>query len=340
MIQFDELYNKSVLITGATGMIGQNVVKLLLDLNSKHNANISVIAHARSEEKLHKIFSDIEDDAHFSTILCDISDIEYTGSIDYIVHTAGVTGGSKQHVDYPLKTINTSIDGTRQILNLAVEKQVKGVVLLSSLEVYGVTNDGTRRIKETDGGYINTMNPRSSYSEGKRIAECLFTAYASQCHIPAMVARLTASFGSGASFTDKRVFAQFAKSIIDGEDIVLKSSGETVRNYCDVMDVATALVIILLKGVPGNAYNVANMEAEISIRDLAQRFINNYPESGSRLVFDTNCNAEKLGYNPVMHIVLDSEKLMKLGWQPQYSIDDMICHLIESYKHEKKEQIS
>ena len=293
--------------------------------------HVVIIAHGRNEQKLLALYGDLIPKTYFKTSICDIVELNYEGKVDYLIHTAGITGGSKQHVDYPMRTLGNAIDGTRRVLDFSLAKKCKGVVFLSSLEVYGVTNN-LESIKETDGGYVDTMKPRSSYPEGKRVSECLFTAYAKQFCLPAMVARLTASFGYGVSPNDNRVFAQFARSILAGEDIILKSSGETVRNYCDAADVATALLTILTEGTPGQAYNVANMDTEISIRDLAQRFIDLYPESGSRLLFDLQEDATKLGYNPIMRNVLNSEKLMSLGWQPQNSIDDMIHHLVDSLR--------
>lgn len=125
---------------------------------------------------------------------------------------------------------------------------------------------------------------------------------------------------------------------MDHKDIILKSTGETVRDYCDTEDVARALLILLINGVPGNAYNVANMNTEISIRKLAERFIELYPESGSKLVFDLSEDATKFGYNKIMRNVLDSHKLQNLGWSPQYDIDAMIKHLVESMQlSEEKE---
>ncbi len=324
----EQLRDSRILVTGATGMIGQNIVNLVQTLNRQENAEIQLLLHGRSREKLNRLYPSSEAEK----LVCDVTELQYDGPVDYIIHTASVTGGSKQHLDYPMRTLGTAIDGTRRVLDLGLEKGSKGLVFLSSLEVYGFTGTAGKNITETDGGYIDTMNPRSSYSEGKRVSECLFTAYAKQYGLPAKVARLTASFGAGVSPTDKRVFAQFAQSILAGDNIVLKSTGETVRDYCDALDVASALLTILAVGKPGEAYNVANMETEISIRDLAQRFIDLYPESGSKLVFDLNEDAASLGYNPVMRNVLDSSKLMELGWRPSYGIDDMIRHLVESLR--------
>ncbi|SFC87365.1 NAD-dependent epimerase/dehydratase family protein [Butyrivibrio sp. YAB3001] len=335
-MDFSALYNKSIMITGATGMIGQNIVSYIRRLNEKKNAAITIIAHGRSEEKLKALYGEYLNEALFKTTIFDVTELQYDGPVDYIIHTASITGGSKQHLDYPMRTLGTAINGTRRVLDLAMDKHCQGVVFLSSLEVYGYTGNAEKNITETDGGYIDTMNPRSSYSEGKRISECMFTAYAKQYGLPAMVARLTASFGAGVSPKDNRVFAQFAKSILAGEDIILKSTGETVRDYCDAMDVAAALLTILAFGTPGQAYNVANMDTEISIRDLAQKFIDLYPEAGSKLVFDLKEDSAKFGYNPIMRNVLDSTKLMSLGWEPEYSIDDMIRHLVESLRKNRR----
>lgn len=330
--------NSTILITGATGMIGQNLVKLLLRYNDEFNAKIRVIGHARDMEKFKRLYSNEIHRKDLSSCICDVALLNISEKIDYIIHTASVTGGSKQHIDYPMRTIATSIDGARSALEVARKQKVKGIVFLSSLEVYGNTGQDEKYILEDDGGYIDSMNVRSSYSEGKRICECMFSAYAKQYGVPAIVARLTASFGYGVSYNDNRVFAQFAKSILNHKNIVLKSTGETVRDYCDTEDVARALLILLTKGVSGNAYNIANMKTEISIRSLAERFIKLYPESGSKLIFDLSEDAAKFGYNKTMRNVLDSHKIQDLGWSPQYDIDDMIVHLVESMQSSKEKE--
>lgn len=330
--QLEVLYGSTILITGATGMIGQNIVEEIAFLNREQNAEIAILAHGRNEEKLKTRFSHYINEGWIKPIICDVKEFYSPLSADYVIHTASITGGSKQHLDFPDRTLSTAIDGTRSVLNYARNGSCKGIVFLSSLEVYGFTGNARENIKETDGGYIDTMNPRSSYSEGKRISECLFAAYAKQYGLRAMVARLTASFGAYASPTDKRVFSQFARSIISGENVVLKSTGETVRDYCDTRDVATALLTILACGETGNAYNVANMDTEISIKNLAQKFIDAYPESGSKLEFDLAEDARDLGYNPIMRNVLDSTKLLSIGWKPRYGIEDMIRHLVDSLR--------
>lgn len=327
----------TVLIAGATGMIGQNLIAILLAMNDELNANIHLIAHVRNEVKADRLFRKYSDRPDFEVIISDVNELKVEGNVDYIIHTAGVTGGSKQHIDYPMRTISTALDGTKNVLDIAVEKNCKGVVYLSSLEVYGNSGLSSKDIYETDGGYIDPTNVRSSYSESKRMCECICASYTKQFGISTYIARLTATFGYGVAYTDNRVFAQFARSIIEKKDIILKSTGETVRNYCDAEDAATAILILLAKGEPGTAYNVANMDTEISIKDLAEKFIERFPENNISLKFDLKEDVAELGYNTVMRNVLNSNKLMSLGWKPVFDMQDMIKRLVDSMMTFSKE---
>ena len=325
--------NKVVFVSGATGMLGQNVVALLLAMNDSLDAQIKVVAHGRNKEKMECVFSEYIGRPDVSFYVSDVTEIDYSEHVDFIIHTASVTGGSKQHLDFPVRTISTALGGARKVLELA-KRNDAAVIFLSSLEVYGFTGSRESNVAETDGGYIDCTNVRSSYSESKRMCECMFASYAKQYGLRTYIARLTATFGAGVSSSDKRVFAQFAHSIIENKDIVLKSTGESVRDYCDAEDAAMALLYIMAKGNVGEAYNVANLETEISIKDMARRFTELYPNSGSALRFDLSEDATKLGYNAVMRIVIDSKKLYSLGWKPVFGMDDMIRHLVTSMKTE------
>lgn len=325
----NSLYKTNIAVTGATGMIGSHVVKQLLQKEEE----ITVVAFVRNMDKAKEVFSDYIHDVHLIIQVQDICEpIMYKGDIDFVVHAAGVTGGSKQHIDIPLRTINTAIQGTTNTLEFAREKESKGYVYLSSLEIYGKVDQSVNLIVETSGGYIDTMNVRSSYSESKRICECICAAYAKQYGLRTMVARLTATFGPGVSYNDGRVFAEFARSIIEEKDIVLKSTGETVRNYCDVADCADALILLLENGESGEAYNIANSDTEISIIDLAKRFVKLFPEAGTSVSIDTSVDATKFGYNAVLKTVLGSNKIQQIGWKPKYSLDETIVRLVESMK--------
>lgn len=327
----DDLMNQVVLITGATGLIGSQLVKLLCGYNRMQEKQIKIIACVRSKEKAMKVFGELLESPFLNLNISDINDgLEVQGSVDYIIHGASATS-SKYFMTNPVETILTAIDGTNNILKLAKEKKVKGFIYLSSLEVYGVPDkDGF--ITEDDYGYIDPLSVRSSYSEGKRMVECLCVSYGHQYNIPVKIARLSQTFGAGVEYSDGRVFAEFARCAIEKRDIVLKTAGNTVRSYCYSADALSAILIILQQGVTGEAYNVTNMDTIISIKDMAQLVCDTFKESEINVKFEIPEDLASFGFNPEMVIKLDSTKLSSLGWDPKVKLDEMFIRLIESMK--------
>ena len=159
----------------------------------------------------------------------------YSDSVDYIIHGASATS-SKYFVSNPVETIYTALDGTSNILKFATEKKINGMVYLSSLEVYGTPEKDADLITENDYGYIEPLSVRSSYSEGKRMVECLCASYAHEYSVPVKIARLSQTFGPGVAYEDGRVFAEFARCALEQRDIVLHTQGHTVRSYCYTKD--------------------------------------------------------------------------------------------------------
>lgn len=331
LIDWNKLSGKTVLVTGATGLIGGQIVMTLLNANAEKDLGMKVIAAVRNKDKAEKLFSYADKNA-LELLVQDVTDpYTYEGDIDYIIHGASITS-SKAFVDYPVETIFTAINGTKNLLELAKDKKVSGMVYLSSLEVYGVVDFSISSVDEKTFGSIDPMSVRSSYSEGKRIVETLCTSYAHEYGVPVKVARLCQSMGAGVGYNDGRVFAQFARAIIEGTDIVLKTDGSTERNYCYISDAVTGILTVLLKGETAEAYNIANKDTLISIRDMAQMLIDNYPESGTKLVFDIAEDVTKLGYNPKVKMNLATDKAQALGWKAEIGLAEMFDRLIESMK--------
>jgi len=308
---------KTVLVTGATGLLGKLCVRSLLE----SGFNTQVIALVRNEDKARSIFSESK---RLTYLIQDINQrIQTERRVDYIIHTANSTS-SKDFVEKPVETIYTIFNGTRNVLEFAKNKKITGMVYLSSLEVYGTPTK--EDVTENDYGFIDILNPRSSYSEGKKMAENLCAAYASEYNVPVKIARLAQTFGAGVSKDDNRVFAQFAKSVINGQNIILHTKGETKRNYCYTTDAVRAIFTVLTKGEPNNAYNIANKDTYISIADMA-KMLENDSTKVEFMIDDVN-----RGYNPVVQICLNSGKLEALGWSAKVGLSEMYERLIESLR--------
>lgn len=328
----DSFSNKTIFITGATGLIGSQLVFTLLEANKKYKLNIRVLALVRSLQKAKQVFAEYMGDSCLKVVCGDVLALpEILEPIDYVVHGASVTS-SWAFVHQPIDTINTAICGAMAVLNLAKEKKVQAFVYLSSLEVYGVTSN--ENIGEEDIGSIDFLNVRSSYSESKRMVECLCVAYAKQYGVPTKIARLTQTFGPGISHDDNRVFAQFARSIVEDRDIVLHTTGETKRTYCYTSDAVSGILYILQKGKVAEAYNVANAETFFSIMEMAKLLVSLKLNACSKIVVDMQ-DLASLGYLPVIKIKLKTEKLQNLGWVPRVGMLEMLKRLVLAMKEKR-----
>lgn len=307
---------KTILVTGATGLIGKLCVKSLL--NSGYNTQ--VIALVRDEEKAKNIFGESK---RLTYLVQDINQrINTTRQVDYIIHAASTTS-SKDFVEKPVETIYTAINGSRNVLEFAKNKRLEGMVYLSSLEIYGVNEK--ENIKERDYGYIDILNSRSSYSESKKMVETMCISYGTEYGVPVKIARLAQTFGAGVSISDNRVFAQFAKAIINKENIILHTKGETKRNYCYTTDAVRGIFTILTKGENNNAYNVANENSYCSISEMAHLLENEYTKVEYKI------DEVNRGYNPTVKIALNTEKLNALGWEAKVNLKEMFDRLIMDF---------
>lgn len=313
--------DKTILITGATGLIGKLCTLSILGAE----VGAKVVALVRNREKANKIFSDCK---NLELLVQDInSPINTERKIDYIIHCASTTSSS-DFVQKPVETIYTALNGTRNVLEFAKRrgKYLQGMVYLSSLEIYGKT--AKEQVTETDSGYIDILSPRSSYSEGKRMAETLCISYGYEYNVPVKIARLAQTFGAGVSKEDNRVFAQFSKSVIQKENIILHTKGETTRNYCYTTDAVCGIFTILTKGENNNAYNVSNKNTYISISDMAKLLEN----ENTKVVYQID--DKERGYNPTIKICLDSTKLEQLGWNAKINLSQMFERTIISMQEE------
>lgn len=336
MIDWEEMKGRSVLITGATGLIGSQMVQALTLASVQRGLDLTVIAAVRNQKKAEEMLASCKPFGLKIVVVDLMKPVTLDMPVDYILHGASVTA-SKDFVDHPVETILTALRGTEHMLELAREKQVKGMVYLSSMEAYGVVDPEHYIVREKDYGYIDPLQVRSSYSESKRMAEGLCGAYAHEYHVPVKTVRLAQTFGAGAPEHENRVFVQFARSVMTGTDIVLHTDGTKAHCYCYTSDAVLGLLTVLLKGTSGEAYNVSNESTFSAIREMAEMLTRKYPESGSKLVFDIPEDANKFGYAPTSRMLVNAEKVTALGWKPEVSLEEMFERLIASMRQMWKE---
>lgn len=342
MIDLSYLKNATVLLSGGTGYIGSKIILDLMALNSLENYNITIVAIVRDIDKAKSIFgvkgisyicSDIRDQAHIESQMGVIS----TMGIDYVFHCAAPTK-SIEMITNPVETADAIVIGTRNMLEIARKLGLKGMVYLSSMEVYGeiecTTPEGNlSSVSEDQLGDIDITSPRSCYPLSKRMAEYYCYAYHAAYAVPVKVVRLAQTFGKGVHSDENRVFAQFAKAIIQNKDILLHTTGESMGNYVDLEDAIDGIFTILSKGENGQAYNVVNESNTMTIYEMAGLVAQQFSEGRIKVTYDIP-KADIYGYAAKTGLRLSSQKLRMLGWIPKYSLIDMYEKMITELRLE------
>ena len=331
-LSWEKLKNKTVMITGASGMVGSYMLYVLLMLNDEKYYGIKVDAVMRNVNKLPEEIRNRED---VNVVVADVTkDIPDVGDVDYIIHAASPASPLIMQ-NQPVETIAANTIGTFKTLELAKEKNAEGYLFISSREIYGQPDEGQEFFYENTYGFVDQLNPRSCYSEGKKAAETMCVCFHEEYGLNTKIARLAHTYGPGMSIYDGRVQADFLKNVYHNEDIVLKSEGTAVRTYTYIADAIAGMYRILLDS-EDIVYNIGNEAGKVSIRDLAEILVSIYPERGLKLVFDIPEGGTK-GTAPYTLGILSSEKLRKLGWNPKYSVKDGFKRTLEYLELENVE---
>lgn len=326
-LPWEKLNNKSIVISGATGMLGSFLIDVLMSKNEK-NLNCHIYALGRNEEKAKKRFGNYFDDNNFSFIECDINNPSFTTKLpdqaNYVFHAASNTHPMAYATD-PIGTITANIFATNYFLEYCANHKIDRFILASSNEIYGENRGDVELFDENYCGYINCNTMRAGYPESKRCSEALCQAYIAQKDIDAVIVRFTRSYGPTLLPTDTKAMSQFLHNGINHEDIVLKSTGEQYYSYTYMADAISGMLTVMLKGERGEAYNIASETGDITLRDLAQEIAT---QAGTKVVFDIPEATEKAGYSTATKARLDGSKIKKLGWESKYTIHDGIARTI------------
>lgn len=328
----ERLKNKTILITGATGMIASYFMYTLMYLNDKYNFNIKILPLVRNSNKLEEM-TECSKRNDIYPIVQDVCDnINISEKIDYIAHMAS-SANPTNIVNNPVGIISANVLGTLNVLSLAKDKKSE-ILFTSTREIYGKMPENVYDIKETDMGSLNPTELRSCYPESKRMAENLIVSYCHQHGVDYDIARIAHSYGPGMIINnDGRIMSDLIGNVVNGENIVLKSKGDALRAFCYITDCVTGLFTIMLSNNKNEVYNLSNETEEISIRDLAY-LLSNISNLKSKVVFDIQENNNQ--YVNFKRVKLNNEKLYELGWHPNVKLNDGLKKTIDYFENIKE----
>ena len=326
-IEWEKFRNQTILVTAATGRLGIYILESLVKADIDFNLNMRVVALARNHEKLVKMLGETLKLPNVIELNQDITDpITIDGNVDYIFHTAGLASPSDFTYN-PVGTLWGHVMGTHNVLELAKNKKTKRVFYVSTVEIYG-NWDSDKEICEDDMEPIHCDIARSCYPEAKRLCETMLASYQAQYGVNYAGVRLCHTFGPGISLTDGRAFSEFLGNAAKGENIVLHSDGSAVRTYTYVADAVGAMLLVCTKGEDNQFYNVASLDNEISIRDLAELIAKLDPTGHTKVEYD-NKDTKGLKYLPFKLGIMNVDKAKKLGWTSKVSTADAFRYTFE-----------
>ena len=327
MYDFSSLDGKTIMLSGATGMIGSFLVDLIMYLDEHYSRTIRVVALGRNWTKAERRFSSYFTSPFFSFHECDITK-PLTGifeKTDFIIHAASTTH-PVAYASEPVGTVTSNILGLMNLMDYGLAHKLERFVFLSSVEVYGENRGDCERFNEDYCGYINSNTLRAGYPESKRLCEALCQAYRKEKNIEVVIPRLARTLGPTMLMTDTKAVSQFIKKGIAGENIVLKSAGSQLYTYTYVADAVSGIIARLLKGRDGEAYNISSGENDISLKDLASLIAET---CGVKVVFDIPDETEKAGYSTATKALMDSSKIRdELKWNAAFNMKDSIFRTI------------
>ncbi len=312
---YSKLKNKNVLITWASWLIGSFLIDTLMYLNKYNNLNCHI--YAIGLRKTNTRFLDYKEDELFTYISHDVNlPIEIKDKANFVIHLASNTH-PVLYATHPISTITTNVVGTKNMLDYAVKSNSERFLFASSNEVYGENRWDVELFDENYCGYINSNTLRAGYPESKRCGEALCQAYIEEKKLDVVIARFTRTYWPTMLQNDSKVISQFILKALNNEDIVLKSNGKQYYSFTYVYDAVYGLFTVLLNGVCWEAYNISNIESDITLADLAKIIAN---VVGKKVVFEIPSEIENKWFSKATKARLNSKKIECIGYKPVYDI--------------------
>lgn len=260
---------KTVLLTGGRGFLGRYFMEMFAHLNEHILEKPCRLIAMDNLITAGKEGSEIPEFPNVTFIQHDVIEpVKLDEKVDYIIHAAGIASPFYYRA-YPLETLEVAVRGTRNMLELATEHNAR-VVFFSSSEIYGDPDPKHVPTPESYRGNVSCQGPRACYDESKRVGETLCHIFHEKYGTKTNTIRPFNVFGPGMQETDYRVLPNFANRIKAGRPLNVYGSGNQTRTFCYITDAMVGFTLVVLKGVPGEPYNIGNPKPEISMVELVK----------------------------------------------------------------------
>ena len=263
-----DISNKTIVITGARGFLGRYLIEIFKQMNDKQlNSPVKVFA-VDNLITAGKLAQQSIDDSNIKFIEHDVTKpFSLDEEIHYIIHAAGIAS-PQYYQKYPLETLEVAINGTKNMLQLAKQKNAR-FTFFSSSEIYGDPDTQNIPTKEEYRGNVSSLGPRACYDESKRVGETLCYIFSEHFGVRTNIIRPFNFYGPGMQEKDYRVLPNFASRIKSKKPLKIYGRGDQTRTFCYITDALTGLLQVILRGKPNEIYNIGNPNPEISVVQLA-----------------------------------------------------------------------
>ena len=327
---------KTFLITGAAGFLGRYMVLLLKYLNdyvleNKVNALLLDNFIIGYEQQ-------VISDAYLQFIRHNvIQPFKTERKIDYVIHAAGIASPA-YYTKFPIETMGVGTMGTRNMLELAREKNVKEFLFFSSSEVYGDPDTVNVPTPEDYNGNVSIVGPRSCYDESKRFGETMCLAFWRTFNVPVKIVRPFNIYGPGIRPDDYRVLPNFIEHALRREPLPVHRDGRNTRSFCYINDAVEAIFKVLFCDSHGEAFNIGNPEPEISVEDLAALVVEAMPFPVEVVHVDPP-HAVYASSDPKRRCPDISKLQASVDFKPRYDLQEGLRRTIEWFRESNNQSM-
>jgi len=345
--EFGRIAGKSLLITGGAGFLGYYLIQAALHFNKRADSvsRIRLTVYDNFKRGTPAWLTALQTDPNLRVEHHDVTQPlpEDVDDFQFIIHAAGIASPT-YYRKYPLQTIDANIHGLRNLLDYSVRQgdrgePVESLLFFSSSEIYGDPVPEAIPTPEEYRGNVSCTGPRACYDESKRFGETLCVTFARQYGVSVKMARPFNNYGPGLKITDGRVLPDFAREVLNGRDIVMYSDGSPTRTFCYSADAITGYYKVLVKGHPGEAYNIGIERPEISMAELADRVIATARDLfgyGGKRVRKESAEADYLVDNPNRRCPLIKKARNHLGYNPSILVDEGLRRSLIWYHYNRE----